>query len=180
MDRHGTRTRHRGRGGTGGPRSEEAAKRATRTENTLASAIGLISNLLRFHSRYYHKRMVLLLGLGLRFLGLSLRLLGTGLGSLAYSLWGYQPFWLALSFGATCRVTYSLLALLAIRLVRFGSICLLRVLAFEAARLAASLPSACPSAPSGETGNTHISRRRRGQLPAEHMACPHAAHLLVV
>lgn len=96
MDRHGTRTRHRGRGGTGGPRSEEAAKRATRTENTLASAIGLISNLLRFHSRYYHKRMVLLLGLGLRFLGLSLRLLGMGLGFLAYSLWGYQPFWLAL------------------------------------------------------------------------------------
>ena len=110
MDRCGTRIRHRGWDDTGGLRGEEAAKRTAWAQSTLVLTIGLISNLVRFYSRYYHKRMVLLLGL----------------------------------------------------------------------RHLTGLPSACPSAPSGETDNTHILRRRRGQLPAEHMACPHAAHLLVV
>lgn len=44
-------------------RSEEAAEHAVWTRSAFAPAIGLISNLLRFHSRYYRNETVLLLGL---------------------------------------------------------------------------------------------------------------------
>lgn len=41
-------------------RSEEAAEHAVWTQSAFAPAIGLISNLLRFHSRYYRNETVLL------------------------------------------------------------------------------------------------------------------------
>lgn len=41
-------------------RSEEAAEHAVWTRSAFAPAIGLISNLLRFHSRYYRNETVLL------------------------------------------------------------------------------------------------------------------------
>ena len=123
--------------------------------------------------------MVLLLGLGLRFLGLSLRLSGMGLRFLAYSLWGYQPFGL-LSFGATCRVTCSLLALLAIRLVRFGPICLLRVLAFGAARLAAGPAFGLPLCPKRQNRQYTHFEEAPWPTPSRTYGMPHAAHLLVV
>lgn len=41
-------------------RSEEAAEHAVWTRSAFAPAIGLISNLLRFHSHYYRNETVLL------------------------------------------------------------------------------------------------------------------------
>lgn len=60
-------------------------------------------------------------------------------------------------------MTCSLLALHEIRLVRFWLYLPFEGARFEVIRLSARLPSACPSALYGETGNTYISRRHRGQ-----------------
>ena len=78
-------------------RSEEAAEHAVWTQNAFAPAIGLISNLLRFHSRYYRNETVLLLGLRI------------------FTFWlvrlrRYLPHDL-FSLGTTCDTTCSFLAL---------------------------------------------------------------------
>ena len=117
--------------GARNPRGEKAAKHTTQAQNAFAPTIGLISNLLRFRSRYYRKETVLLLEF------------------VAFVFW-QVCFWRCLpfglfAFGITCHMVCSLLALHAIRLIRFGFICLLRALAFGAVRLSDTQPSARPA-----------------------------------
>ena len=70
-------------------------------QNAFAPAIGLMSNLLRFHSRYYRKETVLLLGFGaFAFWLVRLRrYLPHGLFSLGATRHTTYLFWLHLAFG---------------------------------------------------------------------------------
>lgn len=71
-------------------------------QNAFAPAIGLMSNLLRFHSRYYRKETVLLLGFGaFAFWLVRLRrYLPHGLFSLGATRHTTYLFWLHLPFGS--------------------------------------------------------------------------------
>lgn len=63
-----------------------------------------------------------------------------------FCFWGSEPLPFGLfAFGVTCHMACSLLALPAIRLIRFGFICLLGALAFGVVRLSDTQPSSCPA-----------------------------------